>query len=129
MRHVVGKFLENVHIPVAVEVPEAEPGLQAQVMQNVENRRVGAEKPDLGLLLLLVVPGPEMLEKIHPSGDAMPPGEDRVKVTLVAAVVGLDLLLVTHQKIEGAVGGLQHHHSRVEQRGVVPSGSDLRQGE
>ena len=36
---------------------------------------------------------------------------------------------MAHEKIEDAVGGLQHHHSRVEQRGVVPHGGDIRQGE
>uniref|UniRef100_A0A804Q2P1 Uncharacterized protein n=1 Tax=Zea mays TaxID=4577 RepID=A0A804Q2P1_MAIZE len=129
MRDVAGELAHPGVVPVAVVVSEAQPRLEAKVVEDVEDRRVRTEQ--LGLLRLhgLAVALPEVLEEVHVPGDAVPPREYLVEVPLVPAVVRGDLVDVVHEQAERAVGGLDDHDAGVEERGVVARRGDLRHGE
>ena len=59
----------------------------------------------------------------------MPPHEDLIKETLVAAVVGDYVFSVLHEHSKRAFRGLDDHDAGVEDRHVVASGRQLREVE
>ena len=125
VRDITSEFAHRGVVPVAVIVPEAQPWLQAQVVENVEDRGIGAEQLSLLRLHLLAVALPEVLQEVHVLGDAVPPCENLVQVTLVSAIVRRDLVDVVHQQLERAVGRLYDHDTGVEERCIVASRGDL----
>lgn len=87
MCDVARKFAHSSIVPVAVIVFEAQPWLQAKVVENIEDWRVCAKQLSLLRLHGLAVALPEVLQEVHVLGDAVPPREYLIQVSLVPAVV------------------------------------------
>ena len=87
MCDVACKFTHSGVVPVAVIVFEAQPWLQAKVVENIEDWWVCAKQLSLLRLHGLAVALPEVLQKVHVLGDAVLPGEYLIQVSLVPAIV------------------------------------------
>ncbi|BAS94120.1 Os05g0426350 [Oryza sativa Japonica Group] len=97
VRDIACEFAHQGDVPVAVIVSEAQPWLHAQVVEDIEDRRVCAKQLSLLRLCRIVVPLPEMLQEVHVLGDAVPPCEYLIQISLVTAVVRCYLIDVIHQ--------------------------------
>lgn len=125
VRDIASEFTHCGIVPIAIIVLEAQPWLQAKVVENIEDRGVCAKELSLLHLHFLIVALPEVLQEVHVLGDAVPPCENLIQVTLVSTIVRRDLVDVVHQQLERAVGRLYHHDTGVEECCVVASCSDL----
>lgn len=118
VRHIAGVDPLIGNIPVAVIVSVTEPRLQPQKMYRVHSRWVRPEQLVLHRRLIGRI-GPEILQKIHPPRQPVPPHEHLVQEPLIAPIVRNYLLPTVHQHPEGAIRRLDHHYTRIEDRPVV----------
>ncbi|KAB1220969.1 hypothetical protein CJ030_MR3G025340 [Morella rubra] len=68
MRNTTGELLQNVHIPVAVIVPEAKPRLITKVVDDIKNWRIRPIETSFRLFFLLLITFPEVLQEVHMFG-------------------------------------------------------------
>lgn len=90
-------------------------------MYRIQHRRIRTEQLVLNASLGGGI-GPEVLQKVDPPRKPMPPHENLVQETLIAAVVGDDLFPTGHQQAERAVRRLNHHYTGVEDGSIVTGG-------